>query len=92
MIRQKKTNLFALLAFSSVTFSQNLESIGSRAFSICSQLTEINLPDNVTSIGDYAFSSCSNVDTIKLPKNIDSIGTNAFSNINNWFNFCRNKR
>ena len=33
-------------------------SIGTSAFSSCSGLTSITIPNSVTSIGDYAFSDC----------------------------------
>ena len=36
---------------------KTVTSIGKSAFSDCSRLTSINIPDGVTSIGKYAFSS-----------------------------------
>ena len=49
------------------------------AFSGCSSLTEINLPDNLTSIGGYAFYDCSSLTEIHLPASLTSIGEYAFS-------------
>ena len=46
---------------SSVTYSDNtyaVTSIGDHAFSDCSGLTSITIPNSVTSIGNSAFSGC----------------------------------
>ena len=42
-------------------------SIGKSAFSICSSLTSVTIPDSVTSIGEYAFYGCSSLTSITLP-------------------------
>ncbi len=52
--------------------------IGDYAFSDCSSLTSINLPDSVTSIGERAFSDCSSLTSINLPDGVTSIGNAAF--------------
>ena len=54
-------------------------SIGDGAFSVCSGLTKITIPNGVTSIGDYAFSDCSGLTKITIPNGVTSIGDNAFS-------------
>ena len=55
------------------------DSIDKMAFSGCSSLTSISIPNNVTSIGDYAFSGCSSLTSILIPNNVTSIGDYAFS-------------
>lgn len=55
-------------------------SIGDNAFSICSSLASVNIPDAVTSIGDFAFSGCDNLISIVIPDAVTSIGIYAFSN------------
>ena len=54
-------------------------SIGEKAFSGCSSLTNIKIPNSVTSIGGYAFSGCSSLESITIPNSVTSIGEWAFS-------------
>ena len=55
-------------------------SIGNSAFSWCSGLTSVVIPDGVTSIGDYAFSWCSGLTSVDIPDGVTSIGDYAFWN------------
>ena len=55
-------------------------SIGDSAFSVCSGLTKITIPNGVTSIGDYAFSDCSGLAEVTIPDSVTSIRDGAFSN------------
>ena len=48
------------------------------AFSGCSGLTSITIPDTVTKIGDRVFHSCSGLTSVSIPKTVTSIGTYAF--------------
>ena len=54
-------------------------SIGSYAFSDCSGLTSITIPNSVTSIGAGAFYWCTDLTSITIPDSVTSIGNNAFS-------------
>ena len=54
-------------------------SIGDRAFSNCSSLTSVTIPDGVTSIGSSAFSSCYSLTSVTIPDSVTSIGSYAFS-------------
>ena len=50
------------------------------AFSHCTSLTSVTIPDSVTSIGEYAFSSCTSLTSVTIPDSVTSIGNNAFYN------------
>ena len=56
----------------------SVTNIGDSAFSGCSSLTSITIPDSVTSIGDLAFDSCSSLTSITIPDSVTSIGVSAF--------------
>ena len=53
-------------------------SIGGSAFSDCSSLASITIPDGVTSIDDSAFYNCSSLASITIPDGVTSIGGYAF--------------
>jgi hypothetical protein len=57
-------------------------SIGNMAFSGCTSITSVVIPDGITSIGDDAFYGCSNIEIINIPDSVTSIGMTAFSGIN----------
>ena len=55
-----------------------MTSIPSSAFSDCSELLSIKLPDNIISINDTAFARCQSLREIHIPASIESIGTRVF--------------
>ena len=56
----------------------DITSIGESAFSDCSGLTSLTLPNSVTSIGNSAFLDCSGLTSLTLPNSITTIGGWAF--------------
>ena len=48
------------------------------AFSDCTDLVDVYIPDSVTTIGRCAFDNCSSLALTSLPSGITSIGQNAF--------------
>ena len=57
----------------------SVTNIGNDAFSRCTGLTYITIPNSITSIGDYALSGCSGLKSITIPNSVISIGNNAFN-------------
>ena len=58
---------------------KSVTSIENYAFSYCTSLTEITIPDSVTSIGEYAFRGCTGLTEITIPDSVTSIGECVFS-------------
>ena len=54
--------------------------IGDRAFSNCSSLTEINIPNSIILINARAFQSCESLTEITIPDKATTIGVMAFAN------------
>ena len=71
----------------SVTFdgTPSLETIGIRAFYLCTNLTSIEIPASVTSIGQSAFSTCSGLASITFASGskLKTIGESVFYNCSN---------
>ncbi len=55
-----------------------IEQIDGLAFTKCSTLEEIKLPETLNEIGEKAFYECSVLSEITLPKNLTEIGAGAF--------------
>ena len=52
--------------------------IADYAFSGCTGLTGVTIPNSVTSIGNYAFNGCSGLTSITIPNSVTSICDDAF--------------
>jgi hypothetical protein len=64
------------VTYDGVTYS--VTSIGEMAFSDCSGLTSLTIPNCVTSIGRSAFYGCSGLTSIIIGNSVTSIGNSAF--------------
>ncbi len=71
----------------------SVTSIGDSAFSSCSSLTSITIPDSVTSIGDSAFVDCPENLTVTVGRNsyakqycIDNNMNYIYPDSNDWLN------
>ena len=52
------------------------------AFSGCTGLTSVTIPDSVTSIGIKAFAGCTGLTSVTIPDSVTSIGERAFEGCN----------
>ena len=63
----------------SLTFTNALSYIGSKAFEGCIRLSSLIIPSNVRTIGERAFQYCTSLTHVMLPRGIDEIGDYAFN-------------
>ena len=62
----------------SVIIEEGVESIGSRVFYKCANITEITIPDSVTSMGIRVFYLCSKLNTVTLGSGLSEIPEYTF--------------
>ena len=63
-----------------IDIKDGTKGIGGSAFSGCSGLTSVTIPNSVTWIGESAFYGCSGLTSITIPNSVTSIGEYAFRN------------
>ena len=78
-IGEANENLVIPAVFENNGVWYRVTAIGDWAFSSCSILTSIVIPDSVTSIGGYAFRNCSSLMSITIPDSVTIIDSSAFS-------------
>lgn len=59
---------------------KKLTSIGSSAFSNCTNITSVKLPDTINTIENNAFENCTNLTEIVLPNSDITLGNSVFIN------------
>lgn len=57
----------------------SITTIGENAFSLCLNLTSINIPKNLTKINKGMLAECYKLSSIQIPEGVTSIGDSAFS-------------
>ena len=63
-------------------------SIGVGAFSECTNLGSISIPEEVTEIGKYAFYGCSGLSMLMVPDSVTNIGDHVFSGCSGLETLC----
>lgn len=66
--------------YGTLTFDDEVTSIGENAFAYCTNLTNIDIPETTTIIGHGAFANCTSLSEILLPESVEAIGQKAFYN------------
>jgi hypothetical protein len=66
-----------------ITFSEDVTTVGDKAFRNCKTLKSITLGNAVTSIGKSAFYNCNKLGNITIAPSIKSIGSDAFISCSN---------
>jgi hypothetical protein len=66
-------------SITSVTVGENVNKIGTNAFSGCTKLKKINLGSTLTEIGDRAFYKNMSLTKITIPSTVSKIGKQAFA-------------
>lgn len=75
---------------SEIPNDESVKSIAQSAFSGCSGLSTVVIPDNITSIGNRAFADCSDLTKITIPDSVTNIeeyafsGTTIYKDKSNW--------
>ena len=67
-----------IIAFTELKYFTGITEIPNGAFSGCTALWKIKIPENVLTIGNNAFNSCSSIINVNLPNSIYTIGGYAF--------------
>ena len=67
-----------ITSFNELRYFTALTSIGKLAFSCCSGLTSVTIPNSVESIGEEAFQGCSGLTSVTIPNSVTSIGQFVF--------------
>lgn len=71
-------SVFSNMSFTSIEFPEGFNYIGNLAFSECSELKRVSIPDTVTEIGEGAFHSCSSLEIVSLSRSITVIEAEMF--------------
>ena len=73
-------------SLSTCNIKQGTKWIGSHAFSDCTGLTSVTIPNSVTSIGIRAFYNCTSLTSVTIGNSVTKIGDYAFCDCGNLVN------
>ncbi len=79
IIHTERRELVAGCNNSTIPTDGSVTSIGDGAFSGCSSLVSITIPDGVTNIGPSAFAHCVSLTSITIPNGVTKIGGTMFA-------------
>ena len=68
-----------VVSFNELQFFTGLETIDDYAFSFCTSLKEVVLPEGIKTIGESAFDGCAALSGIIIPESVTNIGIWAFN-------------
>ena len=92
MVTRIADNGFAnCTALKQINLPDNINVIGKKAFSGCSSLSSIKIP-NASVIGDSAFKGCKSLASIVIPEGVASIGDDAFKGCESLTIYCEAKK
>lgn len=72
------------VSYNNTTYSVTV--IGNGAFSGCTNLTSVVIPNTVTTVGDNAFINCSSLLMVIIGEGVTNIGSNTFKNCTSLHN------
>ena len=78
-VKVGKATLLTEIVIPSTYKGKTVTSIGNQAFSDCSNLRSITIPDSIITIGNEAFLRCNNITNIIIPNSVIEIGREAFN-------------
>ncbi len=78
--RSHKSLISHLYSAKRVILGSGVTTIGVYAFSNCTSLTSINIPESVNSIEDSVFNYCTSLKSIYIPESVTTIGDYTFDN------------
>ena len=81
-------NLFdGCTGIASISLPKTLQSINGYAFSNCSKLSEIVVPEGVTTVGEHCFENCTSLTSVSLPTTLKVLENHLFNNCNKLESF-----
>lgn len=74
----QKTSIFTIESLTSLLLGPDVKEIPNYAFSGCTRLAGLVIPNGTERIGKFAFQGCTSLKKIVIPENIKDIGGGAF--------------